>query len=94
MLCALLISSFRIRQKFLNDQGRWLQPPLHSSGSHGHCILWVGIYNLAGKAIKKRYVSLTLYENKTTLKWKKDKETHRKLSAVDSSEAGAKFCVL
>jgi hypothetical protein len=49
---------------------------------------------LAGKAIKKRYVSLTLYENKTTLKWKKDKETHRKLSAVDSSEAGAKFCVL
>lgn len=44
----------RDKQKFLKDQRRWLQPPLHSCSRHGHRILGAGISHLAGKAVKKR----------------------------------------
>lgn len=63
--------SFRIGQELLHDQGRQLQPPLHPTGSHGYGIPGVGLYHLAGEAIKKRYVRLPSYENNRTVKRRK-----------------------
>lgn len=82
--------SFRIGQELLDDQGRRLQPPLHSSGSHGYCILGAGVYHLAGEAIEKRYVSLPSCEKNTTLKRKQYKQPQE--IKYDSFDGGRMPC--